>query len=258
MLNGRFLFIALFSLTLVLGLNGCKQRYGYIPRSLNLQKSPPKRTAFSSHYVQVPSKFHPTELETANTNPVHLDSLIPHAQVDNPKIIPRETGRLLRSNKRTKTTSQPPRIQKDTIKIDSTKFTREPGLSKGSDFLLGTAAVLNLAMLFTPYYNYMIVVLLVGLGTVAVFYLLGRMFINMKDNKVRPKSERLRYNSRARDRMKQWVKGLFIGAGICFALALILVSASFFDLSFFFFVLGVIGFYAALLAGLVYLIMGLY
>ncbi|MBO6518387.1 MAG: hypothetical protein JJ975_17780 [Bacteroidia bacterium] len=243
--NQYFLFLLLASVLF----GACKQRYGYIPRSLNLTKQEHAEKGFS-HYVS-PSKKDVADSVAPTTPGSTSNTALPPTQ----KI----TEPIGKQTLRTKPLNllKPFRKTSPRTAVDSTKEKpkRRKDLASGSGFFFAAVAVLNASILFTPYVNTLFLSILIGLGAFVIGYLLIELAKNIRKNRLRPTSTKT--YKEARERLKRVVGILFIVSGSFFLIGVLSMAAGIFGLGVFCFVMGAIAFYAALLGGLIYLLMGI-
>ncbi len=232
--------------------SSCKQRYGYIPRSFSTSQTAQSGQHYSGHYVQSEKT---KAIQTRTFNPNEAQPLTRLYSGQSSKLTaPRHTAhRFVKPRKfiQEKTFNTPI----DSTRDSTNRSSVDPTLSKGSEIIFGVAAIMNVAMLFTPFYNYMFLAILIGLGLLVIGYFLNQLVKNMRKNRVKPLKNKDAAD--ARRRLKKVVGTLFIVSGSLFMLALVFLGLGFFDASFFFAIFGIIAFYAALLAGFIYLLLGL-
>jgi len=128
-------------------------------------------------------------------------------------------------------------------------------LIKGSGTMFAIASGMNAALLITPLYNYLNIVLLLGLALLIIGYFVFKFVENTKQNRIQP----IKYRAQSYAKLSQIKKAfniLMIISGSAFSLALMTATLGSFGLPIFFSAIGLIALLGGLIVGLVFLIMG--
>lgn len=248
--------LSLIAIVVAVMFSACTTRYGHLTRRVDFSKKKQHPTFHSGHYVRESPANTPepavlaTEIqkkETISSVPPAREAIalppVQHINRHNQNLTPPDT--LVE------------RPSKDTVmNPPDSKARPDSKLYHGSITAFSIAAATNLALVSTARFNFMALALLLGLGLVVVGYFIGKLVTNMADNNTHPPRGSTPFNA-SREQLKRVVQIFFLTAVSLFVLSLMVALLQAFELATGLLILGLIAFWAGVLGGITYLLMGI-